>query len=136
MQNRAKKAQSTRLRELASPLVCDPQPFIWRKHMAAGVKAPASSHLRPRRADRRTGVHALVRQVAGDLLATGTDHGGLHPLQDGDVIEMECHGLGRLRIRVRDDLKRTWARESRIDRYMKGLTGTTPQVTGRYARRS
>lgn len=74
MQNRANKAQRTRLRKLASPLVCDPQPFIWRKHMPAGFKAPASSHLRPRRADRRPGVHALVRQVAGDLLATAGRH--------------------------------------------------------------
>ena len=37
--------------------------------MAATVKATATSDTRARRADRRSGVHALVRQVSGDLLA-------------------------------------------------------------------
>jgi transcriptional regulator with PAS, ATPase and Fis domain len=37
--------------------------------MAAGVKATATSDTRARQADRRSGVHALVRQVVGDLLA-------------------------------------------------------------------
>jgi len=69
----------------------------------------------------------------GDVIAAGTDHQGLHPFQDGDSIEMECDGLGRLRIRVRDELKRTWARETRVDRLERGLIGTTPQLTGKYA---
>ena len=38
--------------------------------MAARTQATTRTGLRSRRADRRTGVHALVRQVAGDLLAT------------------------------------------------------------------
>jgi 2-keto-4-pentenoate hydratase/2-oxohepta-3-ene-1,7-dioic acid hydratase in catechol pathway len=42
-------------------------------------------------------------------------------------------GLGRLRLHVRDDLKRTWARETRLDRQEKKLEGTTPQLTGKYA---
>jgi 2-keto-4-pentenoate hydratase/2-oxohepta-3-ene-1,7-dioic acid hydratase in catechol pathway len=75
-------------------------------------------------------VHTLE---PGDIIAAGTDHHGLNPFQDGDAIEVECEGLGRLRIRVRDDLKRTWARETRVQRYLSGLTGTTPQLTGRYA---
>ena len=37
--------------------------------MAATVKATATSDTHARRADRRSGVHALVRQVSGDLLA-------------------------------------------------------------------
>lgn len=75
-------------------------------------------------------VHTLE---PGDIIAAGTDHHGLNPLQDGDALEVECEGLGRLRIRVRDDLKRTWARETRIERYLRGLTGTTPQLTGKYS---
>ena len=39
----------------------------------------------------------------------------------------------RLTIKVRDDLKRTWARETRLEREQKGLKGLTPQLTGKYA---
>ena len=51
---------------------------------------------------------------------------------DGDTIELETEGLGRLTVKVKDDLKRTWLRETRLDREMKGLEGTTPQLTGKY----
>jgi 2-keto-4-pentenoate hydratase/2-oxohepta-3-ene-1,7-dioic acid hydratase in catechol pathway len=70
----------------------------------------------------------------GDVLALGTNHRGLHPFQDGDTIELETEPLGRLRVRVRDDLKRTWARETRLQRQEKGLEGPTPQLTGKYAK--
>jgi hypothetical protein len=46
---------------------------------------------------------------------------------------MEITGLGRLNIQVRDDLKRTWLRETRSQRQQKGLEGFTPQLTGKYA---
>ena len=52
---------------------------------------------------------------------------------DGDKIELETEGLGRLRISVGDDLHRTWARETRLQRQEKGHDGTTPQLTGKYA---
>src|SRR3989441_6462393 len=69
----------------------------------------------------------------GDVIATGTNHRGLSAFQHGDLIELETEGLGRLRLHVRDDLKRTWARETRLERQEKGLEGTTPQLTGKYA---
>lgn len=69
----------------------------------------------------------------GDLIATGTNHGGLNAFMDGDEIELEIEGLGRLQIAVRDDLKRTWKRETRHDRKAQGMAGTTPQLTGKYA---
>jgi 2-keto-4-pentenoate hydratase/2-oxohepta-3-ene-1,7-dioic acid hydratase in catechol pathway len=69
----------------------------------------------------------------GDILATGTNHRGLSSLQDGDVVELETDGLGRLRIDVRDDLRRSWSRETRLDRQRQGLEGPTPQVGGKYA---
>jgi len=47
---------------------------------------------------------------------------------------VEIEPLGRLTIKVRDELKRTWARETRLDREQKGLKGTTPQLTGKYAK--
>jgi 2-keto-4-pentenoate hydratase/2-oxohepta-3-ene-1,7-dioic acid hydratase in catechol pathway len=70
--------------------------------------------------------------LPGDIIACGTHHAGLSAFMDGDVVEMEIRPLGRLKIGVRDDLKRTWSRETRADR--KGMTPpTTPQLTGKYA---
>ena len=70
----------------------------------------------------------------GDILATGTNHRGLSSFQDGDTVELETEGLGRLSFKVKDDLKRTWARETRLERTEKGLEGLTPQLTGKYAK--
>ena len=69
----------------------------------------------------------------GDVLAMGTNHRGLNPFMDGDKIEIEIEGLGRLHFGIRDDLKRTWARETRLERREKGMEGPTPQLTGKYA---
>jgi 2-keto-4-pentenoate hydratase/2-oxohepta-3-ene-1,7-dioic acid hydratase in catechol pathway len=70
---------------------------------------------------------------AGDVIALGVNHRELHPLQDGDVVEQEIEGLGRLTFSVADELKRTWARESRGERRAAGVEGPTPQLTGKYA---
>ena len=75
-------------------------------------------------------IHALE---PGDILATGTNHRGLNPFMDGDRIELEVEGLGVLRFGVRDDLKRVWKRETRLDRQRAGHDGPTPQVAGKYA---
>lgn len=77
-----------------------------------------------------TSIHTLE---AGDVIATGTNHRGLSALQDGDTVEIEITGLGRLHLNVRDDLKRTWPRETRLERANKGLSGTAPQTSGKYA---
>ena len=70
----------------------------------------------------------------GDVLATGTNHRGLSAFQDGDTVELETEGLGRLRIKVKDDLKRTWGRDTRLEHAGKKLAGVhTPQLTGKYA---
>src|SRR3990167_3355736 len=72
----------------------------------------------------------------GDIIGTGTNHGGLNPFLDGDQVEMECEGIGRLAIHIRDDLKRTWARVTRHEHADKGLEGPhTPQLTGKYAKK-
>ena len=92
------------------------------------------AHKIPRCVEWVTSIHTLE---AGDVLATGTNHRGLSSFQDGDVVELETEGLGRLRINVRDDLKRTWARETRLERQQKKAEGvTTPQLTGKYAAKS
>ena len=69
----------------------------------------------------------------GDVVATGTNHRGLSAFQDGDEITLTIEGLGTLRFNVQDDLKRTWGRDTRLDRMEAGLEGTTPQLTGKYA---
>jgi 2-keto-4-pentenoate hydratase/2-oxohepta-3-ene-1,7-dioic acid hydratase in catechol pathway len=89
------------------------------------------AHKIPRCIEFVSSIHALE---PGDVLATGTNHRGLNAFQDGDVVELETEGLGRLRIRVSDPLKRTWARETRLERTQKGLEGLTPQLTGKYAK--
>ena len=78
-----------------------------------------------------TSIHTLV---PGDILATGTNHRGLSSFMDGDVIELECEGMGRLKFDVRDDLKRTWAHTTRHEHAEQGGEGRhTPQLTGKYA---
>jgi 2-keto-4-pentenoate hydratase/2-oxohepta-3-ene-1,7-dioic acid hydratase in catechol pathway len=88
------------------------------------------AHKIPRCIEWITSIHALE---PGDIVATGTNHRGLSAFQNGDLFEIETEGVGRLRFNVRDDLKRTWARETRLDRQDKGLEGTTPQLEGKYA---
>jgi 2-keto-4-pentenoate hydratase/2-oxohepta-3-ene-1,7-dioic acid hydratase in catechol pathway len=89
------------------------------------------AHDIPRCIEWVTSIHTLE---PGDILATGTNHRGLSAFQDGDAVELECEGLGRLRIDVRDDLKRTWGRDTRLEHKEKGRDGAfTPQLTGKYA---
>jgi 2-keto-4-pentenoate hydratase/2-oxohepta-3-ene-1,7-dioic acid hydratase in catechol pathway len=78
-----------------------------------------------------TSIHTLE---PGDILATGTNHRGLSSFMDGDVVELETQGLGRLRFNIRDELKRTWSRETRLDRQKKNEEGPTHQLTGKYAK--
>jgi 2-keto-4-pentenoate hydratase/2-oxohepta-3-ene-1,7-dioic acid hydratase in catechol pathway len=78
-------------------------------------------------------ISAIHPLEPGDVIATGTNHRGLSAFQNEDVVEIETEGLGRLRFNVRDDLKRTWGRETRLEMHEKGLDGTTPQLEGKYA---
>jgi 2-keto-4-pentenoate hydratase/2-oxohepta-3-ene-1,7-dioic acid hydratase in catechol pathway len=88
------------------------------------------AHKIPRCIEWVTSIHSLE---PGDILATGTNHRGLNPFHDGDTVELETQGLGRLRFKVRDDLHRTWARETRLQRREQGHETPTPQLTGKYA---
>jgi 2-keto-4-pentenoate hydratase/2-oxohepta-3-ene-1,7-dioic acid hydratase in catechol pathway len=89
------------------------------------------AHKIPRCIEWVSSIHAME---PGDILALGTNHRGLNPFQDGDAIEIETAPLGRLHVKVRDDLKRTWARQTRLQRQEKGLEGFTAQLTGKYAK--
>ena len=89
------------------------------------------AHKIPRCVEFVSSLHTLE---PGDVLATGTNHRGLHAFMDGDRIELETEGLGRLHITVRDDLKRAWERETRLQRQDKGLDPLAPQLSGKYAK--
>jgi len=90
------------------------------------------AHKIPRCIEWVSSIHPLE---PGDVLATGTNHRGLNAFMDGDKVELETEGLGRLHITVRDDLKRTWSRDTRLEHHNKGLEGVqTPQLTGKYSK--
>src|SRR4029453_10260567 len=84
------------------------------------------AHKIPRCIEWVTSIHTLE---PGDILATGTNHRGLSAFMAGGRIESETEGLGALPFKIKDDLKRTWSREARLDRQEKGQEGTTPQLT-------
>ena len=53
---------------------------------------------------------AIMTLNSGDVIACGTNHEGLGPLQDGEVAEIEIERIGRLTVTVSDPLKRSWER--------------------------
>jgi 2-keto-4-pentenoate hydratase/2-oxohepta-3-ene-1,7-dioic acid hydratase in catechol pathway len=90
------------------------------------------AHKIPRCIEWVTSIHTLM---PGDILATGTNHRGLNPFMDGDKIELTCEGCGTLHITVKDDLKRTWARITRLKHKESGGEGVhTKQTGGKYAK--
>ena len=91
------------------------------------------AHKIPRCIEWVSSIHTLE---PGDVLATGTNHRGLSSFQDGDVVELESDGLGRLRFHVRDELKRTWGRETRLDMANKGSKGNNHAAADREVRRA
>jgi 2-keto-4-pentenoate hydratase/2-oxohepta-3-ene-1,7-dioic acid hydratase in catechol pathway len=80
-------------------------------------------HLVPELVEFATGIMTLN---SGDVIACGTNHEGLGPLQDGEVVDFEIHGIGRMQLRVRDPLKRAWPRGI----YM-GPDSTNPEAVQR-----
>ena len=88
------------------------------------------AHKIPRIIEWVSSVHDLE---PGDVIATGTNHRGLSAFQNGDSIDLTIEGLGTLSFNVKDDLKRTWARTTRLEMAEQGKEGTTPQISGKYA---
>ena len=88
------------------------------------------AHKIPRVVEWVSSIHDLE---PGDVIATGTNHRGLSAFQDGDRVDLNIEGLGTLTFNVRDDLKRTWARTTRLEMADQGIDGTTPQISGKYA---
>ena len=113
----------------------DPHALAVRLSVNGEVKQDFNSsdmaHKIPRCIEWVTSIHTLE---PGDILATGTNHRGLSAFQDGDRVELEVADLGRLHINIRDELKRRWGRETRLQRQEQGHDTPTPQIEGKYAR--
>jgi 2-keto-4-pentenoate hydratase/2-oxohepta-3-ene-1,7-dioic acid hydratase in catechol pathway len=95
------------------------------------------AHKIPRCIEWLSSIHTLE---PGDIVATGTNHRGLNPFMDGDKIELEIDGLGRLAFNIKDELKRKWDRMTRLQMHEKAAQKTpgnypdiTPQLSGKYA---
>ncbi len=85
-----------------------------------------------------TSIHTLE---PGDIIATGTNHRGLNPFMDGDKVEIETEGLGRLTFNIKDELKRKWERRTRLQMHEAAAQKTpgnypdfTPQTAGKHAK--
>lgn len=90
------------------------------------------AHKIPRCIEWLSSIHALE---PGDIVATGTNHRGLNPFMDGDVIEHSVEGLGTLVVKISDPLKRGWDRITRLQHKESGKPGPyTPQLTGKHAK--
>jgi 2-keto-4-pentenoate hydratase/2-oxohepta-3-ene-1,7-dioic acid hydratase in catechol pathway len=90
------------------------------------------AHQIPRVIEWLSSIHTLE---PGDVVATGTNHRGLNSFMDGDKIELTTEGCGTLQITVRDPLKRTWARVTRLKHKESGAEGVhTKQTGGQYAK--
>jgi 2-keto-4-pentenoate hydratase/2-oxohepta-3-ene-1,7-dioic acid hydratase in catechol pathway len=72
----------------------------------------------------------IMTLQSGDILMCGTNHEGLGPLQDGERVHMEITGIGRMSLKVKDPLKRTWERGI----YM-GPNSTNPEAVRRQRER-
>ena len=44
----------------------------------------------------------------GDVMACGTNHHGLGPLQDGETVTIEIEKIGKMTVKVKDPYKREW----------------------------
>jgi 2-keto-4-pentenoate hydratase/2-oxohepta-3-ene-1,7-dioic acid hydratase in catechol pathway len=116
--------------------IADPQKLQIRLWVNGEIKQDFNTddmaHKIPRCIEWVSSIHTLE---PGDILATGTNHRGLNAFHDGDVVELETEGLGRLRIHVRDELKRTWSRDTRLEGSRKlAAAGEKPPLTGVLAR--
>ena len=61
-------------------------------------------------------ITCITTLEAGDVVACGTNHLGLGPLQDGDTVNMEIGEFGNLTVKVVDEQKRQWPRETRAQK--------------------
>ena len=69
----------------------------------------------------------VMTMNSGDLIACGTNHEGLGFLQDGETVDIEIQSIGKMTLKVKDPLKRTWEKGV----YM-GADSTNPDAVKRH----
>jgi hypothetical protein len=73
----------------------------------------------------------VMTHELGDLIACGTNHEGLGFLQDGETVDIEIQHIGKMTLKVRDPLKRTWEKGR-----LHGPDSTNPDAVSAIARRA
>ena len=73
-------------------------------------------------------VSSVMTLCPGDVVAMGTNHQQVGPVQDGDVATLEIEGLGRLTVTVTDPLHREWPRQ--IDQELAAKVRQSPEPAG------
>ena len=89
------------------------------------------AHHIPRIIEWVSSIHTLE---PGDIVATGTNHRGLNSFMDGDKIELTVEKIGTLKFSVKDELKRTWARTTRLAAQGEGRRGPAHAAAHRQVR--
>ncbi len=68
----------------------------------------------------------VMTMNSGDIISCGTNHEGLGALQDGETVEIDIQHIGRMALKVRDPLKRSWERGVYL-----GPNSTNPEAVTR-----
>jgi 2-keto-4-pentenoate hydratase/2-oxohepta-3-ene-1,7-dioic acid hydratase in catechol pathway len=65
--------------------------------------------------------------LPGDLLACGTNHQQLGPMQDGESFCIEIDGIGRMEVSVEDPLERAWPKgiDEEMAQRLRAMRGAT-----------
>lgn len=89
--------------------IADPHNLRVRLSVNGTLRQDFSTGQMANRIDRLIEVASAVSGLApGDVIATGTYHIGMGPIQDGDQIDMTIDGIGDLSAAVVDPSKRSW----------------------------
>jgi 2-keto-4-pentenoate hydratase/2-oxohepta-3-ene-1,7-dioic acid hydratase in catechol pathway len=71
---------------------------------------------------------SIMTLYSGDVLACGTNHEGLGPIQNGERLRIEIERIGAMDLDVIDPLERSWPRGTYL-----GADSTNKQARKRYA---
>ncbi|BBB00327.1 putative isomerase [Actinacidiphila reveromycinica] len=87
----------------------DPHDLVVELSVNGEVRQRYSTGQMANRIDRLIEVASSVSGVApGDVIATGTHHIGMGPVQDGDSVTLGIERIGDLTVEIADPLRRAW----------------------------
>jgi 2-keto-4-pentenoate hydratase/2-oxohepta-3-ene-1,7-dioic acid hydratase in catechol pathway len=89
--------------------IADPHDLTVRLWVNGKLRQRFSTGQMANRIDRLIEVASSVSGLApGDVIATGTYHIGMGPVQDGDQVTMSVQGIGELSVAIADPKGRSW----------------------------